>query len=109
MQLNIQNIPLIDFRINAIIKRINILKCLCCKHAELVSIQEFQVSKFQVKKNNVTKKRFPHHFRKTSHSMNAIAYLRGGQNGPVTLLRMRETYEKRMKINEIIFIRTKII
>jgi hypothetical protein len=29
--------------------------------------------------------------------------------GPVTLLRMRETYEKRMKINEIIFIRTKIL
>ena len=27
--------------------------------------------------------------------------------GPVTLLRMRETYDKRMKINEIIFIRTK--
>jgi hypothetical protein len=29
--------------------------------------------------------------------------------GPVTLLRMRETYEKRMKINAIIFIRTKIL
>ena len=29
--------------------------------------------------------------------------------GPVTLLRMRETYEKRMEINEIIFIRTKIL
>jgi hypothetical protein len=29
--------------------------------------------------------------------------------GPVTLLRMRETYEKRMKINEIILIRTKIL
>jgi hypothetical protein len=29
--------------------------------------------------------------------------------GPVTLLRMRETCEKRMKINEIIFIRTKIL
>jgi hypothetical protein len=29
--------------------------------------------------------------------------------GPVTLLRMRETYQKRMKINEIIFIRTKIL
>ena len=29
------------------------------------------------------------------------------RKGPVTLLRMRETYEKRMKINEIIFIRTK--
>jgi hypothetical protein len=28
--------------------------------------------------------------------------------GPVTLLRMRETYEKRMKINEIIFIRTEL-
>ena len=27
---------------------------------------------------------------------------------PVTLLRMRETYGKRMKINEIIFIRTKL-
>jgi hypothetical protein len=32
-----------------------------------------------------------------------------GRKGPVTLLRMRETYEKRMKINEIIFIRTKIL
>jgi hypothetical protein len=29
--------------------------------------------------------------------------------GPVTLLRMRETCDKRMKINEIIFIRTKIL
>ena len=29
--------------------------------------------------------------------------------GPVTPLRMRETYEKRMKINAIIFIRTKIL
>jgi hypothetical protein len=29
--------------------------------------------------------------------------------GPVTLLRLRETYEKRMKINAIIFIRTKIL
>ena len=29
--------------------------------------------------------------------------------GPVTLLRMRETYEKRMKINAIIFIRTTIL
>jgi hypothetical protein len=28
--------------------------------------------------------------------------------GLVTLLRLRETYEKRMKINEIFFIRTKI-
>ena len=28
--------------------------------------------------------------------------------GPVTLLRTRETYEKRMKNNEIIFIRTKL-
>ena len=27
--------------------------------------------------------------------------------GPVTLLRMRETYELRMKIQKIIFIRTK--
>jgi hypothetical protein len=33
----------------------------------------------------------------------------GIAKGPVTLLRMRETYEKRMKINEIIFIRTKIL
>ena len=31
------------------------------------------------------------------------------RKGPVTLLRMRETYEKRMEINEIIFIRTKIL
>jgi hypothetical protein len=29
--------------------------------------------------------------------------------GPVTLLRMRETYEKCMKINEIIFICTKVL
>jgi hypothetical protein len=28
--------------------------------------------------------------------------------GPVTLLHMRETYDKRMKINEIIFICTKL-
>ena len=30
--------------------------------------------------------------------------LKKGTKGPVTLLRMRETYEKRMKINKIIFI-----
>jgi hypothetical protein len=28
--------------------------------------------------------------------------------GPITLLRMRKTYEKRMKIDEIIFIPTKL-
>ena len=32
-----------------------------------------------------------------------------GLKGPVTLLRMRKTYEKRMKINELLFIRTKIL
>ena len=46
-----------------------------------------------------------YNFKLIGHFMQIFSIVKG----PVTLLRMKETYEKRMKINEIIFICTKIL